>query len=328
MKILLAYDRWSGFSRHEDVPEDFGAEFDDEKTIQALVQAMRAGGHDAGRLPVDEDFCQRLRESRPDMVFNIAEGTRGPSRESLVPAWLDHAGIPYTGSDGLVLGCTLDKALAKTLVRADGVRTVPFQRVSDPEELNVDRLQFPVFVKPNGEGSSMGIRENSLVESAAELRKRVEWVLRDYQQDCLVEEFAPGREFCVGLLGNEDPEVLPVVEVRSASSFYSYEHKSRHEKELICPADIPEDMKDEMRRMALMTYRSLRCRDLARVDLKLDRNGRPSFLEINPLPGLSPDYSIYPHQGRTAGYSYEQMISRIIESARNRHEDTIERMTT
>lgn len=326
MKVALAYDEWNEFAADGQVPQDFGAEFDGEDTIASLLEAIRACGHDAFRLPVGEDFLQRAREARPELVFNIAEGTRGPARESLVPAWLDHLGIPYTGSDGLTLGCSLDKALAKTLVEARGVRTVAFRRIGSTSELPDLDLTFPVFAKPNGEGSSMGIRQNSLIETAEELSERVEWLLKEYQQDCLVEEYAPGREFCVGLLGNERPRTMPIVEVRSTIGFYSYEQKSQHEKELICPADLPEDLEQEMLWMGRQAYRALRCRDLARVDLKLDKDGQPSFLEINPLPGLSPDFSIYPHQAVAGGISYERLIGEIIDSAIQRNNRNSERI--
>ncbi|MFP4175804.1 MAG: D-alanine--D-alanine ligase family protein [Planctomycetota bacterium] len=318
MKVALAYDRWASYEPDASLPDDFGAEFDDEATITGLLRAIDAAGHEAARLPVDEELPQRLRRLHLDLVFNIAEGTRGPSRESLVPAWLDHLGIPYTGSDGLTLGCSLDKALTKTLVEAAGVRTLPYKRVGSVEQARQADLNFPVFVKPNREGSSMGVRRTSLVRDAEALGKRTAWVLNEYNQDCLIEEYAPGREFCVGLLGNAPPEILPVVEILNEEDFYSYELKSRHQKRLVCPADICDELRHEMQDMALSAYRTLRCRDLARVDFKLDGNGRPVFLEINPLPGLSSDYSIYPHQAEKAGHDYDGLIAAIIDGALKR----------
>ncbi len=327
MKICLAYDDWSTFRPQERMPEDFGAEFDEEKTIQNLLDAIHAAGFEADKLPVDGDFPRRVRDADPDLVFNIAEGTRGPSRESIVPTWLDHAGIPYTGADGRALACSLDKALSKTIVSSKGVSTPESHLVQTLSDLDQCQLGFPVFVKPNAEGSSMGIRHSSLIGERSELREKVRWILQEYQQGCLVEEFAPGREFCVGLLGNSDVEVLPVVEVQSSRNFYSYEDKSRHEKELTCPADIPDELTTEMRRMGRTVYRALRCRDLARVDIKLDEKGQPTFLEVNPLPGLSPDYSIFPFQAEAAGYSYPDMISQIIEAAVERSTLNAERTT-
>ena len=164
----------------------------------------------------------------------------------------------------------------------------------------------------------MGIRRASLVRTPEELRRRVAWVLRTYGQDCLVEEFAPGSECCVGILGNGQPQLLPIVEVRSPGGFYSYEDKGEHRKELLCPAQLEQAAAEQMRDMALEVFRALRCRDLARADFKVDAAGRPSFLEINPLPGLSPYYGIFPRQALAAGYSYAELIGRLIDLAAER----------
>jgi len=166
------------------------------------------------------------------------------------------------------------------------------------------------------------------VETPEDLHRQVTWVLDNYAQDCLVEQFAPGREFCVGILGNEELRILPIVEVRSPGSFYSHEHKQQHRKELICPADLPEEIAAKARESSVMVYRMLRCRDFARADFKLDREGRPSFLEINPLPGLSPYYSIFTCQAQAAGMSHEELIGTIIELACRRSRSQAEKVPT
>ncbi len=318
MRILLVYDKLQNSGPQPDLPDDFGAEYDDTATIEGLLEAIRACGHEALDLVLDEDFPRQVRRIEPDLVFNIAEGIRGPARESIVPAWLDELGVPHTGSDGLALAISLDKALTKTIAAAHGVRTPAFRRVRALSELDDADLEFPIFVKPNGEGSCMGVRYASKVDSPEALRRQVDWVLQNYRQDCLVEEFAPGREYCVGILGNDDLQILPIVEVRSPHSFYSYEDKHVHRKELICPADLPCELAEEMRAMAVEAFRALRCRDLARLDFKLDKAGRPAFLEINPLPGLSAEYGIFPVQARAAGFTYEGLIGHIIDLALRR----------
>ena len=315
MRVVLAYDEVAESTPSEELREDFGAEYDDECTIEALLAAIQRSGHEAVALALEVDFGQQIRRLSPDLVFNIAEGVRGACRESIVPAWLDHLGIPYTGSDGLTLAIGLDKALTKTLAATRGVRTPPFRRVGNLADLETLDLDFPLFVKPNAEGSSMGIRRSSAVRTPEKLRERVAWVLDHYGQDCLIEQFAPGREFCIGILGNGEPALLPIVELRSPGGFYCYEHKSSHRTELRCPAEVSGELDDEMRRMASDAFRVLRCRDLARVDLKLDAAGRPTFLEINPLPGLSPHYGIFPHQARAGGVSYDDLIARVMERA-------------
>ena len=328
LNVVLVYDDPAVSPRAGDLPEDFGAEYEDRRTIDALLAAIAAGGHDAAALALDCDFPQKITALGPDLVFNIAEGVRGSARESLVPAWLDQLDIPYTGSDGLAMAISLDKALTKTLAMSAGVCTPAFRRIRDEAELSDVDLPFPLFVKPNAEGSSMGIHRASLVETPRALARQVRHVLRAYREDCLVEAFAPGREFCMAILGNDPAQPLPIAEVRTEAAFYAYEDKSQHQKELLCPADVPADMAEQMQAMAVAVFEALRCRDLARVDFKLDETGQPAFLEINPLPGLSPFYSIFPHQASVAGIGYEGLIGRIVEAARQRTGCCDERIAT
>jgi D-alanine-D-alanine ligase len=318
MKVTLVYDEPLDAAGGTDLPEDAGAEYEDARTIAALLDAIRACGHEAVPLAFGEDFPLAIRRLAPDLVFNIAEGVRGPARESIVPAWLDRLGVPHTGANGLALAVSLDKALTKAVVAARGVRTPASRRVRRMEDLDGLDLPFPLFVKPNAEGSSMGIRRASRVEDAAALERQVSWVLDRYGRDCLVEAFVPGREFCVGLLGNVPPKVLPVLELRTETDFYSYEDKHAHRKELVCPADIPQDLAGEMGRMGVAAWDAIGCRDLARVDLKLDEAGCPNFIEINPLPGLSPFYSVFPRQAEAAGISHTALIGAIIDSSLQR----------
>ncbi len=149
-------------------------------------------------------------------------------------------------------------------------------------------------------------------------------MLETYQGDCLLEEFAPGREFCLGILGNEEPHLLPIVEITGTGDFYAYEEKHVHQRELICPAEIPDSLAEEMCRIGREVFRALGCRDLARVDLKIDRDGRPAFLEINPLPGLSPYCGIFAYQAEAGGLSHAQLIGKIIDSAWKRARERTE----
>jgi len=321
IKIILVYDDIGKFDQKSSGKVDSTAEFESPETIEALLAAMRAVGHDATGLPLGIDFPQRIYELRPDLVFNIAEGIRGSGRESLVPAWLDHLDIPYTGSDALTLAVSLDKALTKTLVAAHGVRTPAFRCIAHQQDLAELELQFPVFVKPNAQGTSMGIRRSSCVTTPAELEHQVTWVLANYDGDCLIEEYAPGREFCVAILGNTDPQILPVAEVNSEADFLSWEDKNSdhgYRVDLICPARIPVKLIEEMKNMALHVFRITNCRNLARVDFRMDQEGCPTFMEINPLPGLSPSDSMFPIQAEAAGWRYEELIGHIIELAVDR----------
>ena len=326
MKIAVAYDRLGTWPQEATQPADLGAEYEDERTIEALLGAIRTHGHEALGVILGPNFAREIYEAKCDLVFNIAEGARGSARESLVPALLEQMGIAYTGSDGLALAVSLDKGLTKKLVQSQGIWTPDFRTVRSEAELADLGLEYPLFVKPNAEGSSMGIGAGSRVDNLSELSERVGAVLSGYRQDCLVEVYAPGREFCVGLLGTGEPKVLPIVEVRTETEFYTQKEKSQHHKELVCPADVDEAIAEEMLEMARRVFALLRCRDLARVDFRLDREGGPTFLEINPLPGLSPYYSIYPRQAAKAGIGYEALIGRIVEAGASRRDQQEERI--
>ena len=318
--MALVYDEPIVHGVSGDLPEDFGAEYEETAAIDGLVQALGSNGHHVLRVPFNEDFFARMRSEDPDVVFNIAEGIRGPARESIVPGWLDHLHIPYTGSDGLALAVTLDKALTKGIVSSLDVLTPKYRQIRSIGEIDGIDLRFPMFVKPNAEGSSMGIRHASLVASPEELKRQVAWILSEYNQDCLVEEYVPGKEFCVAVLGNDDPQILPIAQVRGPSEFYSYEEKSRHNKQVVCPAPLAEETSTRMAADGLAIYRTLRCRDLARIDFKLDGEGQPAFLEINPLPGLACDYGIFPTQAAAAGLGYNELIGKIVQLALTRSE--------
>lgn len=315
MKIALVYDEPMIASEHESLPEDIGAEFESVSAIEGLSQALEVNDHEVVHLPFSGDFFTTVKTISPDLVFNIAEGIRGPGRESIVPAWLDHLEIPYTGSDGLTLAVTLDKSLTKTIVSSLGIYTPAYKRINSLSDLAQINLEFPLFIKPNAEGSSMGIRHSSMVTSQADLERQVAWVLDEYRQDCLIEEFVPGREFCVAILGNDDPQILPIAEIINPGDFYSYEEKSQHHKRVQCPADITDEIHYRMTEAALAIYHVLWCRDLARLDFKFDSNGSPAFLEINPLPGLARDYGIFPFQARAADMSYDQLIEKVVQLA-------------
>ncbi|HHV61566.1 MAG TPA: D-alanine--D-alanine ligase [Firmicutes bacterium] len=313
-------------------PEDSEAEFDSEETIENLVFALKRCGYDVIRLPYEPDLLDRLRREKPDLVFNIAEGLGGRNRESLVPAILEFLKIPYIGSDPLTLGLALDKATAKVLVAAHGIPTPRFLKIESPGELSFDgrcifnyaqnlhSLNFPLFVKPNCEGSSKGIQNSSKVDNLPGLLDKVELITKVYRQPALIEEFLDGREFSIGIIGNEELIAFPILEVEpgyqvEAGGFvYSYETKSRNLERFICPASIPRDLEDKIRAIACRAHRVLGCRDFSRIDVRLDSRGNPYFLEANPLPGLS-QVSLFPLVASAAGLSFVELINRIVSIA-------------
>ena len=313
--------------------DDLYAEWDSAQTIDAIAGALAAYG-EVIRLEASPDFPERLRAARPDIVFNIAEGLHGVNRESHIPAICEFLGVPYSGSDPLTLSLCLDKSRAKEILTYHRVPTAPFLLVDSAKDL--DHLLagalplsppseiVPLFVKPVHEGSSKGITERNFVKNADELEAQVLFLLETYQQPVLVEEFLPGAEFTCGVLGNgSDARVLPIVGMNfkalpdGAVPIYGYEAKwiwDRPEEPLdifACPAPVSDSMRVAIERVVLRAYRVLGCRDWARVDVRLDADGVPNVVEVNPLPGILPDpadNSCLPKAARAAGLSYDELI--------------------
>jgi len=321
------------FSRKRDLPEavpsDFYAECDDEETIEAVRSAL-ARDHQVTPIEGDEDAFEKFRRLRPDIVFNMAEGLYGESRESQIPSMLEMLRIPYTGSDPLTLGICLDKAVTKEILSYHGVPNPPFTVVRGLSS-KVKLPSLPLIVKPLSEGSSKGVTNTALVRTSKQLREQIKFVLTEYHQPALVEKFLPGREFTVALLGNgAEVEVLPIVEIQFSelppeiNPIYSFEAKwiwDTVEKPLeifACPAKIPSSLRKKIEGVCRAAYAALRVRDWCRIDVRLDEKGNPHILELNPLPGILPNpdaNSCFPKAARTAGLSYEDLINRVLKIA-------------
>jgi len=314
--------------------DDEFAEWDSKETIDAVAAALSALG-EVIRLEADEDFPEKLRRARPDIVFNIAEGRHGVNREAHVPAICEFYGIPYSGSDPLTLSVCLDKAKTKETLAYHGVPTARFAVVTAIHELDRARgLPLPVFVKPVHEGSSKGITERNFCRTTEELQTQAAFLLETYRQPVIVEEYLPGAEFTCAVLGNgDDAKVLPIVGMNFASlpegalPIYGYEAKwiwdrpERPLKMFDCPANIDQSLRSEIERVTLEAYRVLGCRDWSRIDVRLDADGKPSVVEVNPLPGILPnpaDNSCFPKAARAAGMSYDQLIQSCLQFAARR----------
>ncbi|NLP09986.1 D-alanine--D-alanine ligase [bacterium] len=316
----------------EEPPPDLLAECDSDETILAVHNAL-AERYEVISIESDEYAYERLRNAKPHLVFNIAERVFGPNRESHIPSLCEILNIPYTGSDPLTLSLCLDKSRAKEILSYHGIANARFWTIETVDDLPAD-VTLPAIVKPMYEGSSKGIKNNSVVHQPEVLRERVAEVTTLYQQPVIVEEFLTGREFTVGTLGNlPDLEVLPIVEIDhsrlpdGASPIYSYEAKwiwDVPEKPLEifrCPAELSESLQQEIQDLVVRVCKVMRLRDWSRIDVRLDSAGRPHILEINPLPGILPnpeDNSCLPKAARTAGYSYARMIHRVVDAAKVR----------
>jgi len=311
MKIGLTYNL-----KPANATGDRYEEFDSLETIEALEGALRSHGHDTVRLGWGAELFDALNRTTVDGVFNIAEGVGGRGRESQVPALLEMLGIPCTGSDPLAIGITLDKALAKLVVKAHGIPTAPWTVYSTrPAEAgpHTEALQLPLFVKPAAEGSSMGITAQSLCRTQAELDAAVERVAQ--YGPVLVEEFLSGEEYTVGVVDGQVIAAMQVLPRETSDAFvYSIEVKRDYERLVEYRLVDDGDVKD----VALRTWRALDLRDVARVDVRRDRNGVANFVEVNPLPGVHPKNSDLVIMARAAGWTYERLIGSIMTSAERR----------
>jgi len=298
--------------------DDREAEYDAPETIHAITRAIESHGHVVVPLEATPDFPRVLLASNVDVVFNIAEGMVGRSREAQVPSLCELLGVPYTGSDSATLSICLDKSLAKRLLIEVG--TPAFQVLVTGRE-KMKALRYPVIVKPNQEGTSKGITDKSVCDDEGTLREVARSLIDRYGQPALVEEYIFGRELTVGLLGERRPRVLPPMEVVFLSPnerpVYSYACKQdwpqhvRYE----CPASLTKDEARAVERASRTTFMALGCRDVARVDLRLAPDGRVYVIEVNPLPGLTPDYSDLCLIANGTGMEYRTLIGEILSGA-------------
>ena len=320
-----------------DVPPDAYADYDHIETIRHIQAAIESDGHQTVFIPANRDLPYALKEIQPDICFNIAEGLGGDSREAQTPALLEMLAIPYTASRVQANALALDKTLSKRIWRDRRLPVAPFQEFTHGDESLRPELKFPLFVKPAREGTGMGVDRHAKVENEAELRERVRYVIRAYEQPALVETFLPGREFTVGVMGRPDAiqftrhaewygndgfHRFPIMEVDANNSsvtpgIYSNAAKSINVDAegapgYYCPAKVDPDLEKKLQHLALRAHTILGAVDISRVDMRLDAEGQPRVIEINPLPGLTPDYSDLCLMANAEGISYKDLILEIL----------------
>ena len=333
------------------------------RRLKALVAALETNGHEArffeASILPPHNLIERLQSFQPDLCFNIAEGHFGSARESQIPALLEMLRIPYTGSEVLTLALALDKPMTKRLLWYHGLPTPEFQvfgRADDPidEDLldSAGALRFPLFVKPSREGTGMGVSASSIVRSVEELHQRVAEQIQRYDEPILCERYIEGREITVGVIGNLRPSAarrlnertapnllpdeltfFPTMEIntgayaRTEAGLYTNRMKVDfvNEDYYLCPAELEAEKVQELNLLTAAVFRVLGCRDVARVDFRLDQHddNKPYILEINPLPGLNPGYSDICIEAAAFGWTYEQLIGTIVDLAIERHGLTI-----
>ncbi|HTT69635.1 MAG TPA: ATP-grasp domain-containing protein [Anaeromyxobacteraceae bacterium] len=308
--------------------QDEEAEYDTPRTLQAIREAIASYGHEVIDLEATSDLPIQLASTPVDVVFNIAEGFKGRNRESQVPALLELLDIPYTGSDPAALSVSLDKALAKRMVRTHGILTPDYLVMHTGKERLPRELGFPLLVKPVAEGTSKGVTKKSVVRDENEMREVAREIIGKYRQPALVEEYIRGREFTIGMLGERRPRVLPPMEVvfldqGDETPIYSFEMKQdwndliRYE----VPAKLSERELDRLERAARECFAALGCRDVARIDFRMTPQGRIYFIESNPLPGLAPGWSDLVLIAQAAGIDYRALIGEILSFAIRRYQE-------
>ncbi len=326
MRIALVLN-----TRHAET--EFEVEYDPPHTIELIKHGIEAAGHEYVFVEADENFAENIKKAKPDLVFNRAEGLRGDSRESQVPAILEMLDIPYVGSNVLTTAICLNKAWTKKALLYHGISTPKFYVCGNLQEAERINKGFPYLLKPNEEGSSIGITEENMVQDRTQLHTKLKRMLQEYKQPILVEQFIEGREFSTGLLGRAgiDPEVLSILEIdfskfpevggvfgqRAKTVLDSLDH-------YVCPAKIPEELKSTLERLSLDIWYALDAKDFARIDFRMNSAEELFFLEINSLPGMDfdtdeNDLSFYPYMAMKTGYSYDELVRRLLESACSRY---------
>lgn len=328
MKIGIVCNLKSAVAKHTH-SDDFEEEFDSPETMHAIGAVLATKNHQIVYFAESPDLPAALIKDRPDFVFNFAEG-RGTSRarEARVPALLEILGIPYSGSDPFTLCVGLDKDVAKKIVSDVGVM-VPKGVTFIPENFDLDSVpmvfSFPVVVKPAWEGSSKGIRDSAVAKTHQQLLALLNEAIDDYDQPVIVEEYLPGTEITVGLIGNgDDLEVIGAMEiapkVKNEFFIYSLDVKRNYlsRVDYNVPPKIPVEVQDSLFSSAVKAFKALGCKDFARIDFRLNAHNHPVFIEANPLPGLNPVTSDFGLIAKGMGWTYEKLILSVFEAATKR----------
>ncbi len=320
MKIAVVYNEDFTkvlFRRKTQTRERYSRE-----VIERIASALRAQGHEVSILDGNMEFLRSVREfveEGGEFVFNLAYGIQGESRYAHIPAILELLGVPYTGSGPLGHSLALDKVIAKMIFREIGVPTPDFFVADEPADVEGVNLRFPLVVKPRMEALSLGV---TLVGSREELVSAVSRILSEFEQSALVEEFIPGREISVSLVGNDgELRALPVSEIDYGDrelSIQTHEDKLRRPPRKICPAPLPGELERELVELSMRAFRAMHLRDYARFDVRLGEDGTPYFLEVNSMASLKPEGS-FMCSAYAAGYTYEGMVQEILRTAVRRY---------
>ncbi|MEZ4752092.1 MAG: P1 family peptidase [Bdellovibrionota bacterium] len=325
MKITIAYNLRTKMTEEH-------AELLSQEDVDRLYEALVELKHDVVKVEVSgkpNEIVERLLDSEPDLIFNVAEGTIGSSREAFYPGRYEQLDLPFTGGNASLLHINLDKQLAKTVVASHGVAAPKGILVTKAEPNIPKDLRFPLFIKPNSEGSSKGITQDSIVENLEQCQARIKQLLPQYPAGLVVEEFIPGKELSIPYLEAFPGKFLPIVEhtfdlkkLGAKYNIYEYEMKQASERAkavaVKCPADISEEETKKVIQISREIFSFMNCPDVGRIDVRLHNDGTPYFIELNPLPSLHPVGSLMT-AARVKGLEYKDVIKLILRSAAKRY---------
>lgn len=291
-------------------------------TVRDIKKSLIDKGYRVSLIPATLSLLEDIESIEDlDVIFNACTGVNSKREQANIVAMLELQDVPFVGS-GLstqVLG--LHKAISKRIWRARNIPTPKFQVfVSGKEKLH-DNLSYPLMVKPEREGSSLGIDHDSVVHNDEDLYKKVKQVIKTFNQPALVEEYLVGREFTVGIMGNGELEVLPIIEIKyedNDTGIMTVDIKAEDSLGQDLPAKLDKEVLEKIEEDCKKAYMVLDCQDFARIDVRMDKDGNPQLIEINTLPGMQRHYSDFPKMAEAQGYSYEDLIEKLILLAINR----------
>lgn len=329
---MIVYDAIDAKPTPDDPTSDFILA-ETRTDIEAIKNALKEGGFGVktmGLRRINAKTISQIEENNPDVIFNLCESLYGESRYEMYAAGLfELLKIPYTGSSPFALGLALNKRKSKQILRAAGL-IVPSSVLAIPDQsFSLSDLEAPYIIKPVREDASTGISSKSVVKTKEEVEERVKFIHENYRQPALIEEFIPGREINVSIMGTSEPKVLAIGEIdfskmpKGEPNIVSYQAKWDPKSPLysgtepVYPAKLEEELKTKIEKAAVKAYLEIGCRDYGRIDMRLREDGKFFILEVNANPDISPD-SGFDRAGKVAGMTYSQWICEITRNALER----------
>lgn len=310
-------------------------ESDPIKEYEEIAEALREGGYDAYILNIRDDidiFFRDYKKNKPDVVFNLVEIYKDKAGlEMGFAGILEMLQIPYTGAPPIALGNCQNKAFAKKILRCEGIKTPKFQYITEEQSVYRHGLKYPIITKPALQDASVGIDTTAVVTNHKQLKERIEYLLWEYDEPVLIEEYIEGRELNVAVLGDGELQVLPISEIDFSTmpdhlyNIVSYQakweptHEAYHKTIPICPSPLPKKIEKQAKDIALKCFKIMGVRDYSRIDIRLSENNELYVLEVNPNPDLTADAGFMRSAG-VAGYTYKSALRKIVELAAARAE--------